>query len=147
MLSMGTSLLRNSWARLEETIGIAQIQLANTVINENIEKEKALSAMDDMERHLFCVSIDTGWNNRGSGKSYNSDSCHHITVGNRSGLVVALHYMSKRCGICERKKKQVIKVLTRSRMRNKITNKITTMPTCVLTITLANPKVWKAPGL
>ena len=103
---MGPSLLRNSWARLEETIGIAQIRLANTVINENIEKEKALSAMDDMERHLFCVSIDARWNNRGSGKSYNSDSCHHITVGNRSGLVVALHYMSKRCGTCERKTKK-----------------------------------------
>jgi hypothetical protein len=106
MLSIGTDVLKNTWTKLEEAIGAAQIRMANTVINENIEKEKALSKMDDMERYLFCVSIDAGWNNRGSGKSYNSDSCHHITVGNRSGLVVALHYMSKRCGTCESKEKR-----------------------------------------
>jgi hypothetical protein len=88
MLSIGTNVLRNTWTKLEEAIGMAQIRLANTVINENIEKEKELSKQDDMERYLFCVSIDAGWNNRGSGKSYNSDSCHHITVGNRSGLTM-----------------------------------------------------------
>jgi hypothetical protein len=47
------------------------------------------------------VLIDAGWNNCGSGKSYDSDSGHHITVGNRSGLVVALHHMSRRWAKCE----------------------------------------------
>jgi hypothetical protein len=75
---------------LEETIGVGQIRLANTVINQNIKKEQELSAQDEFKQYLFCVSINAGWNNCGSGKTYNSESCHHITVDNWSGLVVAL---------------------------------------------------------
>ena len=60
MLSIGPQVLRNQWTKLEETIGIAQIQLANTVINENIKKEQELSAKNNMEQYLFCVSIDAG---------------------------------------------------------------------------------------
>jgi hypothetical protein len=48
MLSIGPQLLQNFWTKLEETIGVAQIRLANTVINENIKKEQKLSAI---ERH------------------------------------------------------------------------------------------------
>jgi hypothetical protein len=66
-----------------------------------VSKEKELSEKDDKGCYLFCVSIDAGWNNHGSGKSYNSDSGHHITIGNHSGLVVALYHISKRCSKCE----------------------------------------------
>ena len=86
---------------MEEEIARIQTELGETIIDENVEKEKALSEKNLEGQYLFCVSIDAGWNNRGSGKSYDSDSGHHITVGNRSGLVVALYHMSRRCSKCE----------------------------------------------
>jgi hypothetical protein len=101
MLSILPSALNGQWATLEEEIGKIQTVIGNSILNDNIKKEKALSQQDEFMRWLFCVSIDAGWNQRGSGHAYNSDSGHHITVGNRSGLVVALHYMSKRCIKCE----------------------------------------------
>jgi hypothetical protein len=91
----------NTWTNIEETLGKAQIELGKIILGENIEKEKSLFKQDNKSRYLFCVSIDVGWNNRGSGKAYNSDLGHHINVGNQSGLVVALHYMSKHCSKCE----------------------------------------------
>jgi hypothetical protein len=101
MLSILPDAFHSKWTLLEVEIGKVEIELGNTILSENVEKEKLQCETDDDGRYLFCVSIDAGWNNRGSGKSYNSDSGHHITVGNRTGLVVALHYMSKRCHKCE----------------------------------------------
>ncbi len=101
MLSIVPQALSNWWTPLEERIGKSQVILGNTIIDENIVKEKELSKKDSEDRYLFCVSIDAGWTTRGSGKAYNSDSGHHLTNGNRSGLTVALHYMSKWCIKCE----------------------------------------------
>jgi hypothetical protein len=101
MLGILPDAFHSKWSVLEEAIGKTQVLLGNDILSENIEREKELSKQDKYGRYLFCVSIDGGWNNRGSGRAYNSDSGHHITVGNRSGLVVALHYMSKRCSKCE----------------------------------------------
>jgi hypothetical protein len=101
MLSIVENTFHNTWTNIEETIGKYQIQLGKTIICENIEKEKSLSKQDDKGRYFFCVSINAGWNDHASGKAYYSNSGHHITLENRSGLVVALHYMSKRCSKCE----------------------------------------------
>jgi hypothetical protein len=90
------------WTSLEERIGVVQIALGRDIIAENILKEKALSKKTTEGLYLFSVGIDGAWNNRGSGKSYNSDSGHHFTVGNESGLVVGMQYFSKRCEKCER---------------------------------------------
>jgi hypothetical protein len=98
----------NTFSNIEVQIGKHQIAAGKDILKENVEKEKQLSEVNDNSQHLFCVSIDNGWNNRGSGRSYNSDSSHHITVGNQSGLVVALHYMSKRCTRCELAKKRKV---------------------------------------
>jgi hypothetical protein len=66
MLSIVPHAFDFQWAKLEEEIGVSQIILGNTILNENIMKEKELSARDNMYRYLFCVSINAGWNNRGS---------------------------------------------------------------------------------
>jgi hypothetical protein len=105
MLSIAPSAFANTWTDMEVEIAAAQVSLGSDILDENIMKEKQKSVCKD-NNYLFCVSIDNGWNNRGSGKSYNSDSSHHITVGNRTGLVVALHYMSRRCGQCEKMEKR-----------------------------------------
>jgi hypothetical protein len=97
MLLIAPNVFNGKWTPMEEELAKIQVSLGEDIIDKNIEKEKALSEKDDLQRYLFCVSIDAGWNNRGSGKSYNSDSGHHITVGNRSSLVVALYHMSRCC--------------------------------------------------
>ena len=92
MLSIAPNVFDGQWSPLEEEIAKLQTTFGEKIIDENVEKEKKLSETNKEGQYLFCVSIDAGWNNHGSGKSYDSDSGHHITVGNRSGLVVALHY-------------------------------------------------------
>jgi hypothetical protein len=95
VLSIAPKAFNVKWTSMEqEEVAKLQILLGETIIDKNIEKEKALSEQDDLGRYLFCVSIDAGWNNRCSGKSYDSDFSHHTTVGNRSGLVVALYRCS-----------------------------------------------------
>ena len=101
MLSITPNAFHNTFTDIEVEIGKKQVSAGTTILDENVEKEKLLSEVNKDSQHLFCVAIDNAWNNRGSGRSYNSDSSHHITVGNRTGLVVALHYMSKRCTKCE----------------------------------------------
>ena len=47
------------------------------------------------------MAMDAGWTNRGTGKTYNSDSCQHITVGNMTQRVIGLHYLSRCCAKCD----------------------------------------------
>jgi hypothetical protein len=106
LLSICFNPMASCWNRIEEKIGKAQIKLGEEIIVENINKEKKLSEKTCEGKSKLCVSIDAGWNNRGSGSSYNSDSGNHtITVGNRSRRFVVLHYMSKRCNKCEKEAK------------------------------------------
>jgi hypothetical protein len=100
MLGIFPDAFHSKWTALEEVIGKTQVLVGTNILTKNIEQEKALLKQDDKGCYLFCVSIDAGWNNQGSDRAYNSNSGHHITVGKRSGLVVALHYMSKCCSKC-----------------------------------------------
>jgi hypothetical protein len=101
MLSIQPNAFHSHWTTIEESIGRIQIALGQEILNENIAGEKLMSKQDEYGRYLFCVSIDAAWNTRGSGRSYNSDSGHHLVVGNETGRVVAVHQMSKRCAKCE----------------------------------------------
>jgi hypothetical protein len=104
-LSIVPNAFAASRTNMEVAIRTAQVSLAGSnILDENLERGKQKSVCKD-NKHLFCVFIDNGWNNRGPVKSYNSNSSHHITVGNRTGLVVALHYMSRRCRGCEQMEK------------------------------------------
>jgi hypothetical protein len=93
--------MKGTWTKIEEELGQMLIKLGTKIIEENILNETSLSEKDKEGRSKLYVSVDACWNNRGSGKAYNSDSGHHLTVGNRTGKVVVLHYMSKRCVKCE----------------------------------------------
>jgi hypothetical protein len=89
LLSICNNPMAGTWNLLEEKLSKAQIDLGKVILDNNKEEEKKLSKKDDKGRSKFCVSVDTEWNNHSSVKSYNSDSGHHITVGNRTGKVVA----------------------------------------------------------
>jgi hypothetical protein len=98
LLSICSAPMSGMWTQIEEEIGKTQIKLGKEDITKNIHKEKKLSKTTEKGRLKLCVLIDTSWNNHGSGKSYNSDSSHHLMVGNRSN-------MSKHCYKCENESK------------------------------------------
>ena len=72
------------WTDIEAEIGKAQVGLGKDILKANIEEEKSLSSVDSLGRSNLDTNMDGAWNNRGSGKSYNSDSGHHLIVGNRT---------------------------------------------------------------
>jgi hypothetical protein len=99
--------MSGTWNLLEEKLGQTQIELGKDIIDKKVEEEKHLSEKDKKGRSKFCISIDAGWNNHESRKSYNSDSGHHQMVWKRSGKVVALYCMSKHCSKCEKEMKKL----------------------------------------
>jgi hypothetical protein len=47
---------KNTWLMMEEAIGKTQVILGNTIISENVEKEKQLSEKDEKGCYLFwCI--------------------------------------------------------------------------------------------
>jgi hypothetical protein len=102
LLSICNGTMEDGWTQIKEEIGKAQILFGKQIINDNIRHEKDLSMTDEKGRSKCSIEINATWNNHGSGKSYNSDSGHHLMVGNRSKKVVLLHYMSKHCNKCEK---------------------------------------------
>jgi hypothetical protein len=74
--------MKTHWTDIESDIGKAEIRFGQEIIEANLEEEKSLSEKDKFGRSKLSVAIDAGWNNRGSGRSYNSDSGHHLMVGN-----------------------------------------------------------------
>ena len=58
--------------------------------------------MGNQMRYCLSVQLDCGWNNRGSGRSYNSDSGQSVMFGNRTKKIISCEAMSKRCSRCEK---------------------------------------------
>jgi hypothetical protein len=54
----------NTWINTEVAIGQTQVSLCIKMIDENVDKEKAKSEVDENDYHLFCVSIYNRWNYR-----------------------------------------------------------------------------------
>ena len=93
---------------MEECVGLIQIALTKEIIQENLLLESDLSPWDPVHQcHGLSVAMDAGWTNRGNGKSYNSDSCQHITIGNRTQKVVGLQYLSRCCAKCMNRGKEI----------------------------------------
>ena len=91
----------NKFTALEEKIGIYEIILTKMIIDDNVSEEMALSQVDDKTgRRLLNVTMDGGWNHRGSRRIYNSDSCQHVIYGGETKKIVALKTMSRACNKC-----------------------------------------------
>jgi hypothetical protein len=56
---------------------------------------------DKLKKAKLTLMMGGGWDQRASGKAYNSASRRHVSVGARTNKVVALVYYSKRCSKCE----------------------------------------------
>jgi hypothetical protein len=57
---------------------------------------------NELKKAKLTLMVDGGWDQRASGKAYNSASGRHVSLGARTTKVVALVYYSKRCSKCEK---------------------------------------------
>jgi hypothetical protein len=91
------------FTQVEEMIAKSQIVLGRRIIAENLSKEIALSPMnEELQQAKLTLMMDGGWDQRASGKAYNSASGRHVSIGGRTNKVCALVYYSKRCSKCEK---------------------------------------------
>jgi hypothetical protein len=107
MMDLAVNPISNSWVRLEEEINLSQIHLGKAVLDENLAAEvEATKAQEDCVTFEGKVGIsvqgDSRWDQRKSGRAYNSDSGSHLLVGNATMKCVAVEVMSKRCSKCEK---------------------------------------------
>jgi hypothetical protein len=84
---------RSIWMRcftiVEELLGKFQIWLGKKIIAENLKNGIALSPKNDkLKKAKLTLMMDGGWDQRASGKAYNSSSGRHVSVGARTNKVV-----------------------------------------------------------
>jgi hypothetical protein len=84
-------------------IAQSQICLERQIIAGNLEKEIALSPMnEELQQAKLTLMMDGGWDQRASGKAYDSASGRHVSIGGQTNKVCALVYYSKWCSKCEK---------------------------------------------
>ncbi|XP_071139647.1 uncharacterized protein, partial [Mytilus edulis] len=90
--SISENTLRKKEKELSKQIG----EVANTSCRTAQEEEKAQSTNNNVE-----ASFDGGWQKRGSGWNYNSNTGHSTFIGKESGKVLSFELRSKACKTCE----------------------------------------------
>jgi hypothetical protein len=82
---------------VEELVSRAQILFGARILKENFQNEIAVSPMDTtLNKAMLTLMMDGGWDQRTSGKAYNSPSGRVASIGGRTKKVCALVYYSKR---------------------------------------------------
>jgi hypothetical protein len=82
---------------VEEQLGKAIILLGERIMKKNLENEIAESPWDYvLEEAKLTLMMDGGWDQRASGKAYNSSSGCVVSVGGCTQKVCFLVYYSKR---------------------------------------------------
>ena len=59
------------------------------------------TGVDQVDNVLISVSFDMGWQKKGTGHTYDSNSGHSYYIGCRSGKVIAMLVYSKKCTKCD----------------------------------------------
>ncbi len=91
------SIWNRCFTTVEELIGKREILLGETIIKQNLQNEIAVSEWDTiLNKAKVTVCLDAGWDQRASGKAYNSASGRVVGVGGETKKVVALQYYSRR---------------------------------------------------
>jgi hypothetical protein len=107
MMDLAVNPVSNSWVRTKEEINLSQIHLGKAILDENLAAEVEATKQKDNWVTVdgkIGISVQGGsrWDQRKSGRSYNSDSGSHILVGNATMKCVAVEVLSKRCIKCEK---------------------------------------------
>jgi hypothetical protein len=101
-LDLASEAFRNSWATMEDALGIQQCRIGQEVADSNLQKETmgktAVIGDDGMARYAVSISYDMGWQK--AKKTY--DSGHRLMIGEQTNRVVAFQNYSKACVKCER---------------------------------------------
>ena len=85
------SIWHHNFTQVEELIGIAQIRVGKDIIDKNLRDEIALSPLDiELNRAKVPLLMDGGWDQRASGRAYNSCSGRVVSVGGRTKKVCYL---------------------------------------------------------
>ena len=126
MLDMpGSKKFRDKTFRdVEEELGKVERQVTKEALNEALAEEIALtreelgSAADDLDSIPLIGSFDGGWQQKGSGRRYNSCSGHAAIIGFHTGKPIALGIWSKRCKKCECSEKKGVPAPTHECPKN-----------------------------
>jgi len=121
MLNMpgGARMRHTNFIAIEQEIAQVEIEVAHDAIRAGLDEEilkrtveekmgemtyEQWRALSDEERPRIglVASFDTGWQKRSSGNTYDSLSGHAAFYGQRTGLMIALKIMSKKCTTCDR---------------------------------------------
>lgn len=91
------SIWNRCFTTVEELIGKREILLGETIIEHNLQNKIAVSEWDTLlKKAKVTVCLDAGWDQRASGKAYNSASGRVVGVGGETKKVIALQYYSRR---------------------------------------------------
>jgi hypothetical protein len=91
------SIWLDNFTDVEQEIGKAQIALGKKIIKENLQEEISLSPMDlELNKAKVTLMMDGGWDQRASGRAFNSSSGQVVSVGPLTNKVCGLVYYSKR---------------------------------------------------
>jgi hypothetical protein len=98
LLSLTNCLIwNNNFTGLEQMIGKAQICRGKKIINQNLQNKILVSPMDlTLNRAKVMLMMDGGWDQRASGKAYNSVPGRLVSVRPRTNKVCGLVYYLKR---------------------------------------------------
>jgi hypothetical protein len=87
----------NHFSKVEQLLAKAEIKLGKKILEENMIAEIAASPLDPvLKRAMLTMLMDGGWDQRASGKAYDSCSGRVIGVGGITRKVCHLVYYSKR---------------------------------------------------
>ncbi|XP_062591668.1 uncharacterized protein LOC134253169 [Saccostrea cucullata] len=86
----------------ETTIQKIQKKIGQTIIDCAVQScKEARQEEIDLSPEKVQVSFDAGWQKRGSGFNYNSNTGHASLIGKKTGKVLAVNIRSKVCKICD----------------------------------------------
>lgn len=86
-------------SKRQTEVGQAVEVVANSSVLECLEEECNATEKETGSKDI-CVSVDAGWQKRGSGKAYDSMSGHATMIGTRTGKVVGYSVRTKSCRVC-----------------------------------------------
>ncbi|XP_062614819.1 uncharacterized protein LOC134276600 [Saccostrea cucullata] len=85
----------------EPSIKKYETRVGKTITDVALDSCKAAQAEEKQMSDTLQVSFDAGWQKRGTGWNYNSNSGHASMVGKNTGKIVAYDVRSKCCKTCD----------------------------------------------
>ncbi len=94
--------MRGRWTKMQVTNGKAILEIADQVLEENLDIEMSLSPLNADGMPSISIAGDGRWDKRGSGRKKDSLSGCSFFNGNLSKLTVGLEPMSQTCIKCSK---------------------------------------------